>query len=160
MGAFWAGFCHFCGSVIVLACPGARRVHWKPRKVEKQGGAECICPPQESEEPLFIPAQGFERFSSKAGILLEVLFTPPKRFSHEQAIRLSLKDHARIWKVHSATPCHKWVFTDIKIGGVGGEVWWNCCLFLFTANLPSKQERASAFLACHRPPRWQDTPGH
>ena len=55
---------------------------------------------QESEEPLFIPAQGFERFSSKAGILLEVLFMPPKRFSHEQAIRLSLKDHARIWKVH------------------------------------------------------------
>jgi hypothetical protein len=54
---------------------------------------------QDSEEPLFIPAQGFERFSSKAGILLEVLFVPPKKFSFEQAIRLSLKDHSRIWKV-------------------------------------------------------------
>lgn len=61
--------------------------------------ASTAPPTQESEEPLFIPAQGFERFSSKAGILMEVLFVPPKRFSHEQAIRLSLKDHSRIWKL-------------------------------------------------------------
>lgn len=51
------------------------------------------------EEPVFVPAKGFERFSSKSGILLEVLFDPPRKLSHEQAIRLSLKDHARIWKV-------------------------------------------------------------
>lgn len=53
---------------------------------------------QEPEEPVFIPAQGFERFSSKSGILLEVLFDPPRKLTHEQATRLSLKDHARIWK--------------------------------------------------------------
>lgn len=51
---------------------------------------------------MFIPAQGFERFSSKSGILLEVLFDPPRKLTHEQATRLSLKDHARIWKVGSS----------------------------------------------------------
>ena len=62
---------------------------------------------QVSQEPVFVPAQGFERFSSKAGILLEVLFDPPKKLTHEQAIRLSVKDHARLWKVQPIVPSNQ-----------------------------------------------------
>ena len=63
---------------------------------------------QEPDEPVFIPAQGFERFSSKSGILLEVLFDPPRKLTHEQATRLSLKDHARIWKVRYSLHAQKY----------------------------------------------------
>lgn len=64
------------------------------------GVADSGVPPQGGDdEPVFVPAKGFEMFSSRSGILLEVLFDPPRKLSHEQAIRLSLKDHARIWRV-------------------------------------------------------------
>ena len=56
------------------------------------------CHRYKPENPKFADTVNLERHNCRCGIIMTEAFSPPRRLSHEQAVRLSLRDHAKIWK--------------------------------------------------------------
>ena len=67
-------------------------------------------------EPTFIPAKGWDVFNPTGGLVLVAICNPPRKFTHQQMMSLSLRDMAKIMSVSPHPSCSDACLPDLRQG--------------------------------------------